>query len=290
LLISLIIILVVGTFLFTGFLLAGTKIFDIDFGNWGDLISKDVGEDSSRFLRFLLISQDISYLLIPGIIILILMKPVPKVSLSDLKLPHINKIALVIVMAFCIFPITSFAGQLSSEMQLPGWLSGLEGWMREKEDSANRIVDILLIRSTLKTLLFNLLMIAVLPAIGEEMIFRGVFQKILCKLLKSGHLAVWVMAFLFSAVHLQFYGFLPRFILGLVFGYLFLWSDTLWLPVILHFLNNAVSVIAVYMNGVPEVNIPPDIPLWKQLIGLPLPIIVSIIILLNFKNKNMKNA
>ena len=105
--ISLMIILVVGTFLFTGFLLAGTKIFDIDFGNWGDLVSKNIDEDSSRFMRFLLISQDISFLIIPGIIILILMKPVPKVSLSDLKLPPVNEIALVIILAICIFPITS---------------------------------------------------------------------------------------------------------------------------------------------------------------------------------------
>ena len=281
--------MVIGTFLFTGFLLAGAKIFDFDFGNWGDLISKNVGEDSSRFLRFLLISQDISFLLIPGIIILILMKPVPEISFSDLKLPHINEIALVIILSFCIFPITSITGQLNSEMQFPGWLSGLEGWMREKEDSADRIVDILMTQNTLKTLIFNLLMIGVLPAIGEEMIFRGVFQKIFCKLFKSGHLAVWVIAFLFSAVHLQFFGFLPRFILGLVFGYLFLWSGTLWLPVISHFLNNTVSVIAVYLHGGIDINIPPDIPLWKQLIGLPIPIIISFIILLHFRNKKRKS-
>jgi uncharacterized protein len=165
----------------------------------------------------------------------------------------------------------------------------LEGWMKEKEDSADRIVDILMTQNTLKTLIFNLLMIGILPAIGEEMIFRGVFQKIFYKLFKSGHLAVWVIAFLFSAVHLQFFGFLPRFILGLVFGYLFLWSGTLWLPVISHFLNNTVSVIAIYLHGGIDINIPPDIPLWKQLIGLPIPIIISFIILLHFRNKKRKS-
>ena len=92
-------------------------------------------------------------------------------------------------------------------------------------------------------------MLAVLPAIGEELIFRGVFQKIFYDFFKSGHMAIWVTAFLFSALHFQFYGFIPRLILGLVFGYLFFWSGTLWLPVLSHFVNNAVPVIGVYIQG-----------------------------------------
>ena len=135
----------------------------------------------------------------------------------------------------------------------------------------------------------NLVIIALTPAIAEEFIFRGVFQKIFYGLLRSGHLAVWFTAFLFSTLHFQFFGFIPRFILGLVFGYLFFWSGTLWLPVISHFVNNAFPVVLVYIEGIDKLNAPIDVPLWKQAIGLPLPVILSLVILYYFWNKNKGN-
>jgi membrane protease YdiL (CAAX protease family) len=175
-------------------------------------------------------------------------------------------------------------------MHLPDWLSGVEQWMIEKEDNATRLTDSLMTSNTFWIMILNVLVIAVMPAIGEELIFRGIFQKIFYNLFKSGHLAIWFTAFVFSAIHFQFFGFVPRFILGLVFGYLFLWSGTLWLPVISHFVNNAVPVIGAYIQGWEKSNAPMDITLWKQIIGLPLPIIISIIILLYFRNKNKKEA
>jgi uncharacterized protein len=290
LLISLLVIVAVGTFLFTGLLLAGTKIFNCDFAKWGDIISQEASEESINFLRYLLTSQDLSFFIIPGIIILFLMKPVPEFRISDFKMPQLNEVALVIILAFSIIPITSFTGQINSALQLPDWLTGVEHWMIDKEEDASRIIDILTTHNTLGALIFNLLIIAVIPAIGEELIFRGVFQKILCRVFKSGHIAVWIIAFVFSAIHFQFYGFLPRLILGLVFGYLFLWSGTLWLPVIAHFLNNAVSVIGIYLQGSAGVSSSTEISLWKQLIILPLPVLVSIVILFYFRNKSGKKA
>ena len=156
-------------------------------------------------------------------------------------------------------------------MHLPGWLSGVEQWMIDKEDQADNLIDTLVSSNTFGTMMINLFIIALIPAIGEELIFRGVFQKIFVKLFKSGHLAIWVTAFIFSAIHFQFFGFIPRFILGLVFGYLFFWSGTLWLPVISHFINNAFPVILTYMQGGHKISVPVDTSLWKQAIYLPLP-------------------
>jgi membrane protease YdiL (CAAX protease family) len=277
-------------FLFNGLLLAGTLIFEGDFGNLPGNTIAEVGEKNINFLKYLLISQDISLFIVPAIIILTLMKPGHQIRLMDMKMPRINEIVLVIVLAFCIFPITSFTGQLNSGMHLPDWLSGVEQWMIEKEDNATRLTDSLMTSNTFWIMILNVLVIAVMPAIGEELIFRGIFQKIFYNLFKSGHLAIWFTAFVFSAIHFQFFGFVPRFILGLVFGYLFLWSGTLWLPVISHFVNNAVPVIGAYIQGWEKSNAPMDITLWKQIIGLPLPIIISIIILLYFRNKNKKEA
>jgi len=208
--------------------------------------------------------------------------------LRDMKIPQINEIVLVVVLAFCIFPITGFTGELNATMHLPDWLSGVEQWMTKKEESAARLLDSIMTQDTFLVVILNVMMIAVLPAIGEEMIFRGVFQKILSDLFRSGHLAIWITAFLFSAFHFQFFGFVPRFILGLVFGYLFFWSGTLWLPIISHFINNAVPVIGACIYGWDKVNVLSDIPLWKQMVVLPLPVLISAVILLYFRNKSKK--
>ena len=146
--------------------------------------------------------------------------------------------------------------------------------------------ELIITGKTFGAMLFNLFMIAVLPAIGEEFIFRGVFQKILYNLIKNNHLAVWMTAFIFSAIHLQFYGFIPRLILGLAFGYLFLWSRTIWLPVIAHFVNNAVPTIGAWLSGPENYSNIVDVPLWKQLLGLPVPIIICTLILIYFRNKS----
>ena len=95
-------------------------------------------------------------------------------------------------------------------------------------------------------LLFNLFLIALIPAIGEELFFRGIVQKKLGNILTSPHVAVIITSFIFSAIHMQFFGFLPRFILGLILGYLFYYSANLWMSVLGHFINNALGVLLMY--------------------------------------------
>jgi membrane protease YdiL (CAAX protease family) len=244
----------------------------------------NVSDKDIVFLRYLLISQDISLFIIPGVILQVILNSGHKFGYNDVKIPQIKDVLLVIVLTFCIFPITSFIGGLNAGMHFPDWLSAVEKWMIAKEERATGIIDLLISADTFWIMVMNLLAMAVLPAVGEELIFRGVFQKIGYKLFKSRNLAVWITAFVFSTIHFQFFGFFPRFILGLVYGYLFLWSGTLWLPVISHFINNAVPVAAAYIQGWDKFNTLPDISLWKQLIGLPIPIIISIGIMLHFRN------
>jgi membrane protease YdiL (CAAX protease family) len=219
-----------------------------------------------------------------------MLKPAHEARLSGFKLPQLKDVGLVVILAFCIFPVTSFTGQINSAMHFPDWLSGVEKWMIEKEDNANTILNRVLDSPTFSIMTLNLFIIAVLPAIGEELFFRGVFQKIFYNLFRSGHIAIWFTAFIFSTLHFQFFGFVPRFILGLVFGYLFFWSGTLWLPVISHFINNAVPVIMTYIQGIEKVNAPIDTPLWKQAIALPLPIVIGLVILFYFRNKNISRG
>lgn len=248
-----------------------------------------LSENDFAFLRYILIIQDISLLLIPSIVIMLMMRSETAYRLTELKIPQLKEVGFVFILAFCLFPITSFTGQLNANMHLPDFLSGIEKWMVEKENYASNVINQVLVSPTFGIMILNLFIIAILPAIAEEFIFRGVFQKIFYKLFRSGHLAIWFTAFLFSAIHFQFFGFVPRFILGLVFGYLFFWSGTLWLPIISHFVNNAFPVIMAYIQGMEEMTIPSDLPLSQQAIGVPLPLIIGMIILLYFRNKRKDN-
>jgi membrane protease YdiL (CAAX protease family) len=286
LIISLLIIIMIGMLLLILMFVAGAFIFGLDPTTLSDNLLADTGETNIDFLRYLMIVQDICLFIVPASIILFLLKPVDRRRTFDFEIPQINEIALVILLAFCLFPVTSFTGELNSGMHLPGFLSEVEKWMAEKEDYADRLIGLLITSDTFWITLLNLLFIAVLPAIGEEMIFRGVFQKIFYDVFKSGHTAIWITAIIFSTVHFQFFGLIPRFILGLVFGYLYFWSRTLWLPVIAHFVNNAVPVIGEYIAGAGSVNPMTHPVIWRQLLGLPVPIIAGGLILWYFRNKS----
>ena len=280
---ALLIILVAGGMVFMAFFTGGLLFFKPDLEFLSDP-SVSIAKMDISFLRYLLISQHISLFIIPGIILIYKLKP-DNGTLYGLRIPSLNEAALVIILAICLLPIIGFTGELNSGMHLPEWLAGFEKWMREKEDMAERLIKTVLNPDTTGSFAVNFIMIAVLPAIGEELIFRGVLQKILTRLFNSGHLAILITSMLFSALHLQFYGFLPRFILGLVFGYLFFWSGTLWLPVIAHFANNAMSVILVYLQNGDFASIPDEISFWKQISLLSLPLITCALILIYIRRK-----
>jgi membrane protease YdiL (CAAX protease family) len=283
--ISVMIILCIGFFLTIIFIAAGTLIIGANL-NVLTKTSASFTDNDIVFIRYALIIQDISFLLIPAIVIMSMINQ-PGTRLKDFKVPEFKEIILVIILTLCLLPVTSFTGQINSAIHLPAWLSGIENWMREKEESADNIIDSIVVSDTFWIMSLNLIIIGLIPAITEEMIFRGVFQKIFSRLFRSGHLAIWITAFIFSAIHFQFLGFIPRFILGLIFGYLFFWGGTLWLPIISHFVNNAFPVILTYVQGIEKTNASPDIPLWKQAVALPIPIMIISIILFYFRKKNL---
>jgi uncharacterized protein len=281
--VSLMIIMGIGMALSLILLFAGKLIFSSDLNVFQQSASS-MGNNDLAFMRYILILQDIAIFIIPSLIILRLLKPETAERMPEMQLPELKEVGLVIILAFCLFPVTGFTGEINSAMHLPESLSGVEQWMIRQEDKADGLLNLLIVSNTFPAMLLNLLMIAILPAVGEELIFRGVFQTIFCKLFRSGHLAIWFAALLFSTIHFQFFGFIPRLILGLVFGYLFYWSGTLWLPVISHFVNNAFPVILAYIQGVEKLKAPVDIPLLHQLLILPLPVIAGLIILFYFRN------
>ena len=169
----------------------------------------------------------------------------PKRYLSIGEFPTFEVLALTFLSMFLINPAISLTGLLNQQMELPSFMEGIEHWMRTQEDEAERLTLLLLSEEGIGALLANLLVVALTAGITEEFLFRGAFQRILERWTSNPHWVIWIAACLFSAFHMQFYGFLPRMLLGAYFGYLLYWSRNIWIPVFAHFTNNAFAVICM---------------------------------------------
>lgn len=157
------------------------------------------------------------------------------------------------------FPFVQFIFSLNKKLPLPTWAV-------EQEELINTTIEHLLYVQSTPDLLFNLLTIAILPAIGEELLFRGIIQTNIEKGVKNPHIAIWLTALIFSFIHFQFQGFIPRVLLGALLGYLFVWSHNLWLPIIAHLIYNASQILLQYghQKGVlgMDLNEIETVPIW----------------------------
>lgn len=158
-----------------------------------------------------------------------------------------NYLVLIFLFLLVSNPAMTVISEWNMSLKLPEFLKSLENWMRTQEDQMAELTERLVMVDRIDLLMMNLLVMAVIPAIVEEFYFRGSLQNILQRLFKNIHVAIWVTAIIFSAIHVQFYGFFPRMILGLIFGYSLLWSKNIWVPVFGHFLNNASVTIIAYV-------------------------------------------
>ena len=156
----------------------------------------------------------------------------------------LNPTTLVISAILFIVATPAIAGiaLLNEAISFPTFLSEVEIWMKAAEENAAILTESFLKMDTISDLLLNILVIAFAAAFTEELFFRGALQSSLLSVTKNKHLSVWVAAILFSAMHGQFYGFIPRAIMGGLIGYLFLWSGSLWLSIFVHFVNNGFAV------------------------------------------------
>jgi len=150
----------------------------------------------------------------------------------------------------CAIPAINLLADLNSRVDLPESLDFIEQIFRRQEDAAAALTERFLKADNVWGLLINIGLLAFLPALSEELSFRGTLQQILGRnQVKESrvHIAIWVTAFVFSAIHLQFYGFVPRLLMGALFGYVFVWSGSLWVPIVMHFTNNGLAVLFYYL-------------------------------------------
>lgn len=178
----------------------------------------------------------------------------------------------VFFLTITLMPFTGLVAEWNEAMKLPEGLSGVEHWMRENETTLARLTDFLLSFQTIPELFVAIVVIAVIPAIGEEVLFRGILQRKLAGHWANVHLAIWLSAFIFSTIHFQFFGFFPRLFLGALFGYLYFWTGRLAIAIFAHFVNNAVTVVLMwlYRQKLLNIDIASDdaIPLWAGMASL----------------------
>ena len=157
--------------------------------------------------------------------------------------------------AVAALPTISVLAEWNKGVELPSFLASLEEMMRQMEESAKLLTERFLNTSSVGMMFVNLFVMALLPAVGEEMMFRGWLQRVLGKRVNY-HTAIWVSAFVFSVIHFQFYGFIPRMLIGAALGYLYCYTGSLWAPIIAHFTNNAAAVVFAFLtyNGYTSTN------------------------------------
>ena len=195
--------------------------------------------------RVLLFFQHLGMFVVPAFGFALLISSDWKEVLGFRK-PQTQLVIAGILVMIAALPLINALAWLNEMLQFPDFLSGLETAFAGMEESAAKLTKAITEDSSPIILAVNIITIAALPAVGEELIFRGLVIPIVRKWSGSVHTAVWVAAILFSAMHLQFYGFVPRMVLGAVLGYLFVWSGSVWVPIIAHFTNNALALVLLF--------------------------------------------
>lgn len=159
-----------------------------------------------------------------------------------------NSMLLLLGIAVIFFsqPLIAWSGHLNQYLSFPEWMGGLNSWLEQTNNDVQKGYETLLNISSPFELALLIIVAAIIPAVGEELIFRGAFQRIFTNMTRNGHAGVWIAALIFSLFHFQIYYLLPRLFLGAAIGYLFLWSGNLWYSIWVHFVNNAVLIIIVF--------------------------------------------
>lgn len=205
------------------------------------------GSDNLNLLRYFQLLSHIGLFLVPSLVFAALVSRKPLRLLGANHPPQRLPMVFAALIMLAGVPFVYFLMEVNQQLALPESMAGLEEWMRRTEDAAETLMGRFLLVEGLHLLLFNIVMIAVLPGIGEEFIFRGLVQPLFKKWTGNVHVAVIITAILFSAMHFQFYGFLPRFMLGVMLGYMFVLTNNIWVPVFAHFFNNAGAVTLYYI-------------------------------------------
>ena len=226
--------------------LALSSITGISIDKMGDLAKMDFTKpETINLIRGMQVVQFISLFLVPTFICAKLFSSNTRKYLGFKAPSHAGYFLVGIGVMLLSIPLINLLGELNKNVQFP---SAIEKWMKSSEEEAAKTIKALLSKQTLKDLFINIICIAGLAAVGEELLFRGIVQRLLTKMFKSPWAGIIIAAILFSALHMQFYGFLPRFVLGILLGLIFWYSGSLWPAIVAHFVYDAFFIIVLYFK------------------------------------------
>ncbi len=229
-------------------LIAAALLFQHGFENYEALANNlTSGNISNNTLKAMQIATSVGIFILPAFLFAYLKG---ESAFSYLKLsfkPSLNMLLIAIPVVVVATPFMAAMLELNQNITFPSYLSGFEQYLKDTEAANESVLKKLLIMNTPADFMLNLFMVAVIPAIGEELFFRGCLQQVLTDLYRNIHLAVIMSAIIFSFIHFQFYGFLPRMILGIIFSYLLVWTGNIWYSILAHFLHNGLQVTLLYL-------------------------------------------
>lgn len=246
-------------------------------------LTKILADNIPAALRIGAVVQDVFAFIIPAVATSLI---VTRKSAELLCVPKgVSPLAvgLILAMLFVSIPIQEDIIYWNYHIALPAWLESFGQAARELEDANFRTMCMLLDNPSVGALAVNLLIIGFAAGFSEELLFRGCFQRLLTTGGVNRHVAIWIVAIVFSAMHFQFYGFVPRVLLGAYFGYLLVWTGSLWAPVLAHTLNNMMFVIIAWKQVREGMTLTDEPTLYSWHMALVSALLVYIALFLLYK-------
>lgn len=182
---------------------------------------------------------------------------------------YLKFIILTVILTLAAMIVNTIFIDWNMHIKFPKWLKEFEKWAQQKEETLKVLTNFITNCKNPKDLFKTALVISIIPAISEELVFRGILQNLFIRGTKNIHIAILLSAFIFSTIHLQVYGFVPRFLLGVLFGYIYAWTKNLAFPITAHFSNNMFALLLLFFQQKKRIGL--DLTDGQM---VPLPIII----------------
>lgn len=231
------------------------------------VLGRLLADNPAGAVRISAVVQDVVTFIIPAVVTALFVTRRPAELLCLSRKPSVATLLLIAVVLAVSVPAQEAVIYCNYHISLPESMAAFEAIARQLETSAFETLRQLLANTSAGALIVNILIIGVFAGLSEELLFRGCFQRLLTTGGVNPHVAIWIVAFCFSALHFQLFGFVPRMLLGAYFGYLLLWTRSLWAPVTAHVLNNVMFVVTAWhqarTEGIESVSGEPSLwPAW----------------------------
>ncbi len=217
------------------------------------VVMGDGGAESTRRLRIATVIQDMLAFILPAVVTAVMVTSLPASMLGLDRGFKPSTLLIAVCVMIASIPAMNIIIDWNANLSLPAGLSTVEAYLKKAEAAAAHSVEIMLAGSGIGSTIISILIVGVLAGLSEELYFRGALQRLIGSGRLGPHATIWITAVIFSLFHMQFYGFVPRVLLGAWFGYLFYWTGSIWLPVIIHALNNSIYVLTAHRTGL-DVN------------------------------------